>query len=97
MGLPEAARAAEPAAGSAADPFAPPPQGTTNPSTDDQEAAVLGTPEATSPNTQNPPPPRPPSPAMPARRPVSTVRARKAPQANDEASGVARAPTRAAS
>jgi len=84
MGLPEAARAAEPAAGSAADPFAPPPQGT-NPSTDDQEAAVLGTPEATSPNTHNPPPPRPPSPAMPARRPVSTVRARKAPQANDEA------------
>lgn len=83
MALPEAARAAEPATGSAADPFAPPPEGT-KPSADDQEAAVLGTPEGASQNTQ-PPPPRPPSPAAPARRPTSTVRARKAPQASDEA------------
>ncbi len=81
MGLPEAARAAEPAAGSAADPFAPPPEGT-NPSTEDQEAAVLGTPEGAT----QPPPPRPPG---PARRPASTPRARKAPQASDEAVTVA--------
>ena len=87
MGLPEAARAAEPTPGSAADPFAPPPEGT-KPSADDQEAAVLGTPEGASPNTQAPPP-RPPGPATPARRPVSTVRPRKAPQATDEAVAVA--------
>ena len=89
MGLPEAARAAEPAAGSAVNPFAPPAarDEPVNRRPGGRRARDAGSDQ---PEHAEPTAAPSPSPATPARRPVSTVRARKAPQASDEASGVAR-------
>jgi hypothetical protein len=81
LALPPAARAADPPGGaSSADPFAPGAE-TKEPSADDQEAAVFGSPTEPAPGTQ----PAPSAgPAAPMRRPAPNARARRVPQAISE-------------
>ena len=66
-----------PAAGSFANPFAPPPEGKPPSTTEDEEAALLA-----APGKPVPPPPSPPPPAP--RRPDAAAGARQAPQWRDE-------------
>ena len=78
--LPEVARAADPAPGGPSDPFAPAPEAK-EPSVEEQEAAVLGSPAQPAPSAQQP---APPPPTAPVRRPPPTFRGRRGPQLTGE-------------